>query len=123
MSLSYRQQRQLRLIEAGLRRSDPRLGVMFGTFGRLNAGQDMTAWEQVASSQHCLRRAAARIVAVLTAVSAAISILLGPDCEADAGQGADGDRKPRHQRHADDDLRSPLEPPANSDRPDPMETP
>jgi hypothetical protein len=110
MSLSYRQQRQLRLIEAGLVRSDSRLGVMFGTFGRLNAGQDMTAWEQVpqaASSQHRLRRAAARIVAMLTAVSAAITILLGAGLEADAGEDADGDRKPRHQGHADDGLRSP----------------
>jgi hypothetical protein len=68
MSLSYRQQRQLRRIEAGLCRSAPHLDAMLSMFGRLCAGQDTTAWEQVPradSSQNHLRRAAAWIVAVI----------------------------------------------------------
>ena len=54
MNLNYRQQHQLRRIEAGLRRADPHLGAMFGVFGRLYPHQDMPAWEQqprVPSSQ------------------------------------------------------------------------
>ena len=47
MKLSYRQQRQLRLIEATVRRSDPQLGAMFGIFGRLYPGQDMPGAEQL----------------------------------------------------------------------------
>ena len=75
MSLSYRQQRQLRLIGAGLSRSDPHIGAMFGTFGRLYPDQDMPDWEQV--TQGRLRRAAARIVAAVAAMAVAITVLLG----------------------------------------------
>jgi hypothetical protein len=46
MSLNYRQQHQLHRIEAGLRRSDPQLGGMFGMFGRLYPEPDLPAWEQ-----------------------------------------------------------------------------
>lgn len=69
MSLNYRQQRQIRRMEVGLRRSDPHLGAMFGMFGRLYPAEDMPAWEQeprVPSSQARLQRAAARIVVALT---------------------------------------------------------
>ena len=75
MSLSYGQQRQLRQIGAGLRRSDPHIGAMFGTFGRLYPDQDMPDWEQV--TQGRLRRAAARIVAAVAAMAVAITVLLG----------------------------------------------
>ncbi|HEV3289280.1 MAG TPA: hypothetical protein VG123_09815 [Streptosporangiaceae bacterium] len=75
MSLSYRQQRQLRLIGAGLRRSDPHVGAMFGIFVRLYPGQDMPDWEQVAQGR--FRRAAAWIVAAFAAMAVAISVLLG----------------------------------------------
>jgi Protein of unknown function (DUF3040) len=80
MRLSYRQQRQLRLIEATVRRSDPQLGAMFGIFGRLYPGQDLPDAEQLPdgpSGQGRLRQAAAWAVAVLTTVAAAISVLLG----------------------------------------------
>ncbi len=47
MSLCYREQRQLRDIEAGLLRSDSHLAGMLETFGRLYRGQDMPASERV----------------------------------------------------------------------------
>jgi hypothetical protein len=75
MSLNYGQQRQLRLIGAGLRRSDPHMGTMFGIFGRLYPDQDMPDWEQVAQGR--LRRAAAWIVAAFAALAVAITVLLG----------------------------------------------
>jgi hypothetical protein len=75
MSFSYGQQRQLRLIGAGLRRSDPHMGAMFGIFGRLYPDQDMPDWEQLTRGR--LRRGAAWILAVLTAVAVAISVLVG----------------------------------------------
>ena len=75
MTLSYGQQRQLRLIGAGLRRSDPHVGAMFGIFGRLYPDQDMPDWEQVAQGR--LRRAAAWIVAAFAAMAVAITVLLG----------------------------------------------
>ena len=75
MSLSYRQQRQLRLIGADLRQSDPHVGAMFGIFGRLYPDQDMPDSEQVAQGR--LRRAAAWIVAAVAAMAVAITVLLG----------------------------------------------
>jgi hypothetical protein len=80
MRLSYCQQRQLRLIEATVSRSDPHLDAMFGIFGRLYPRQDLPDTEQLSdghSGQGRLRRAAAWIVAVLTTVSVAITVLLG----------------------------------------------
>jgi hypothetical protein len=38
MSLNYRQRYQLRLVKAGVRRSDPLLSAVFGMFGRLCPG-------------------------------------------------------------------------------------
>jgi hypothetical protein len=75
MSFSYGQQRQLRLIGAGLRRSDPHMGAMFGIFDRLYPDQDMPDWEQVAQGR--LRRAAAWIVAAFAAMAVAITVLPG----------------------------------------------
>jgi hypothetical protein len=80
MRLNYHQQRQLRLIEARLRRADPHLGSMLGIFGRLYPDQKMPGWEQVPQTrinQGRLRRAAAGIMAMLVAMVAAISVLLG----------------------------------------------
>ena len=81
MSLSYRQENQLRHVEADVRRSDPHLGAMFGMFGQLYPDQGMPASEQVppvTASQDRLHRAAAWIVAALIATAAAISALLAP---------------------------------------------
>ena len=78
MSLSYRQENQLRRIGVGLRRSDPHLNAMFAIFGKLYPDQDMPAWEQVpqvSSSQDRLYRAAASSVTVLIATVAAIIVI------------------------------------------------
>jgi len=61
MSLCYREQRQLRGIEAGLFRSDSHLAGMLETFDRLYRGQDMPASERVLSGQDRDRRAVTRI--------------------------------------------------------------
>jgi hypothetical protein len=66
--------RQLHRIEAGLRRADPHLGVMLGIFGRLYPDQEMPGWEQMSqlpADRSRLRRAGARIVAVLAAAATA----------------------------------------------------
>jgi hypothetical protein len=79
MSLSYRQERQLRRVEAGVRRADPHLGTMFGMFGRLYTNDGLPAWEQMApepTSRSRLRRAAAWIVAALIGVATAIRVLI-----------------------------------------------
>jgi hypothetical protein len=78
MSLSYRRQRQLRLIEAGLCRTDPHLAAIMGMFGRLYPDHGLPAWEHplaVPSGQGYLRRTAACVLAVLAATIVAISIL------------------------------------------------
>jgi hypothetical protein len=80
MSLNYRQQRQLRYIEASVRRTDPHLGAMLGLFGRLYPEKDLPAWEREPrepARQNRLGRVGAWIVAALTAVTAAIEVLLG----------------------------------------------
>jgi hypothetical protein len=51
VSLNYRQRYQLRLVRAGISRSDPLLCSMFGMFGRLYRGEAMPAWEQVPKSR------------------------------------------------------------------------
>jgi Protein of unknown function (DUF3040) len=74
MTLSYHQQRQLRRIEADLLRSDPDLAAIVRVFSKLSRAEDMPAEEcvpQEAAGQGRLRRAASRIVAVLTQVAAA----------------------------------------------------
>src|SRR5258708_31795185 len=75
MSLCYREQRQLRGIEAGLFRSDSHLAGMLETFGRLYRGQDMPASEQVLSGQDRDRRAVTRIAAAFAVAALALSIL------------------------------------------------
>jgi hypothetical protein len=89
MSLSYRQQCQLRLIEADLLRSDPDLAAVMATFGRLYPGQDLPAWEDVTDeapgTQGRLGRASA-IVMALAATIAALTVLLGRAAMTIAGQ-------------------------------------
>ena len=80
MSFTYRQQRQLRYIEASVRQTDPHLGAMLGLFGRLYPEKDLPIWEQeppTPVSRSRLRRVGAWIVAALTAVATAIEVLLG----------------------------------------------
>ena len=75
MSLDYRQRYELRLVRAGMSRSDPLLCSMFGMFGRLYRGEGMPAWDQVPKS-----RDRGRIVAwgleALAAITAGLSALL-----------------------------------------------
>src|SRR5262249_13240916 len=78
MSLSHHQQYQLRLIEAGLLSSDPRLAGVLGVFGRLCAGQGMPAGAQGPSRNARTRRAAPCPPGAIAAVPAAISLLLRP---------------------------------------------
>ena len=88
MSLSYRQENQLRRVEADLRRSDPHLGAMFRMFGKLYPDQDVPASEQVppvTASQDRLHRTAAWIVAALIAAAVAISVPLSAVAVAIAG--------------------------------------
>ena len=75
MSLSCHQQHRLRLIKAGLRRSDPLLCAMFGMFGRLYKGEGMPAWELVPMRQDRCRIAAWGL-AVLAAMAAVFSAVL-----------------------------------------------
>jgi hypothetical protein len=75
MSLSYRQQHRLRLVKAGLRRSDPLLCARFGVFGRLYKRAGMPAWEQVPTSTGG-RRIAAWGAAVLAAMAVVFSTAL-----------------------------------------------
>jgi hypothetical protein len=102
MSLSYRQERQLRLLEAGLIRSDPCLVSIMTTFASLYAGQHMPGWEQmpwVASCRNGLVRTVSWIVAALTATAAAISILLSRGTGTRAG--ADRHQGQQRQERAD----------------------
>src|SRR5579864_4605804 len=77
MSLNYRQRHRLRLVKAGLRRSDPLLCAMFGMFGRLYKGEGMPAWEQVPTSPD-RGRIAAVFSAVLTAAVVAVTAMRRP---------------------------------------------
>jgi hypothetical protein len=76
MSLYYRQQYQLHLIETRLLRSDPRLAGMLGIFGRLSVGQAMPSWEQVSSRKDGIRQAATLLAEAVTIAAAALSVLL-----------------------------------------------
>ena len=87
MSLNHRQRYQLRLVKAGMRRSDPLLCAMFGMFGRLYRGESMPAWEQVPTSRDRGRIAAwgsavlaamAMFSAVLTAAFVAVTAIRRP---------------------------------------------
>ena len=75
MSLCYREQRQLRGIQARLQGSDSHLAAMLEVFGRLYRGQDMPASEQVPSGQDRDRRAVIRIAVAFAVAALAISIL------------------------------------------------
>jgi hypothetical protein len=96
MSLCYREQRQLRGIEAGLFRSDSRLVGMLETFGRLYRGQDMPASERVLSGQGRDRRAVTRIVVAFAVAALALSILFiaALTTPARSGAPASGHRPP-----------------------------
>jgi hypothetical protein len=61
MGLPVRQRRVLDVIESGLRRSDPRLAVMFAIFGRLTRDEEMPRFEELRDRAASLR---ARAVAV-----------------------------------------------------------
>jgi hypothetical protein len=75
MSLCYREQRQLRGIEADLLQSDSHLTAMLYVFDRLYSGQDMPASEQVPSKQDRDRRAVTRIAVAFAVAALATSIL------------------------------------------------
>jgi hypothetical protein len=75
MSLNYGQRHRLRLVKAGLRRSDPLLCAMFGMFGRLYRGEGMPAWEQ-APTRPDRGRITAWSVAVFAAMAAVFSAVL-----------------------------------------------
>jgi hypothetical protein len=75
MSLCYREQRQLRGIQAGLLRSDSHLAGMLDVFGRLYRGQDMPASERVLSGQGRDQRAVTRIAVALAVAALALSIM------------------------------------------------
>jgi hypothetical protein len=77
MSLCYREQRQLRGIQAGLSRSDSHLAGMLGTFGRLHRGQDMPASERVLSGHGRDRRAVTRIAVPFVLAALALGFLFG----------------------------------------------
>ena len=88
MSLCYREQRQLRGIEAGLLQSDSHLTAMLYVFGRLYSGQDMPASEQVPSGQDRDRRAVTRIAVAFAVAALAISILFSAALTLPARYGA-----------------------------------
>ena len=77
MSLNHRQRHQLHRIEARILRSDPQLAEKLGVFGRLSAGQDMPAWEHLATRRDRIRQAAALVMEAIVLIAAAISLLLG----------------------------------------------
>ena len=95
MSLCYREQRQLRGVEAGLFRSDSHLAGMLEMFGRLYRGQDMPASEQVPSGHGRDRRAVTRIAAAFAVAALALSILFSAlTLPARPGAPASGHRPP-----------------------------
>jgi hypothetical protein len=88
MTLCYREQRQLRGIQAGLFRSDSHLAAMLETFGRLHRGQDMPASERVSSGHGRDRRAVTRIAVAFAAAALALSILFSAALTTPARYGA-----------------------------------
>jgi hypothetical protein len=96
MSLCYREQRQLRGIEAGLFRSDSHLTAMLYVFGRLYSGQDMPASEQVPSGHGRDRRAVTWIAVAFAVAALALSILFSAalTLPARSGAPASGHRPP-----------------------------
>lgn len=96
MSLRYREQRQLRGVEAGLQASDSHLAGMLEMFSRLYRGQDMPVPEQVPSGQRRDRRAVTQIAVALVATALALSILFSAalTLPARSGPPASGHRPP-----------------------------
>ena len=96
MSLCYREQRQLRGIEAGLFRSDSHLVGMLDVFGRLYRGQDMPVSERVLSGRGRNQRAVTRIAVAFTLAALALSILFSAalTMPARSGAPASGHRPP-----------------------------
>jgi Protein of unknown function (DUF3040) len=88
MSLSYREQRQLRGIQAGLFRSDSHLAAMMGMFGRLHRGQDMPASERVLSGHGRDQRAITRIAVAFAVAALALSFLFSAALTTPARSGA-----------------------------------
>jgi hypothetical protein len=88
MSLCYREQRQLRGIQAGLFRSDSHLAAMLDMFGRLHRGQDMPASERVLSRQGRDRRTVTRIAVAFTVAALALSFLFSAALTTPARSGA-----------------------------------
>ena len=88
MSLCYREQRQLRGIEAGLFRSDSHLAGMLDVFGRLYSGQDMPASERVLSGQGRDRRVVTRITVAFAVAALAFSVLFSAALTTPARSGA-----------------------------------
>ena len=75
MSISHQQENQLRRIEAGLRRSDPRLAAIMSEFGQFYPSQNMPTVEKVGgapSGEDHLGRAIAWMVAVIAMLAATI---------------------------------------------------
>ena len=73
MSLGYREQRQLRGIEAGLFRSDSHLAGMLETFGRLYRGPDTPASERALPGQGRDQGAVTRIAVAFAVAALALS--------------------------------------------------
>ena len=95
MSLCYREQRQLRGIEAGLFRSDSRLAGMLETFARLYRGQDMPASERVLSGPGRDQGAVIRIAVAFAVAALALSILFSAlTLPSRSGAPASGHRPP-----------------------------
>jgi len=88
MSLGYREQRQLRDIEAGLFRSDSHLAGILDAFGRLYRGPDMPASERAPPGQGRNQRAVTRIAAAVAVAALALSILFSAALTPPARSGA-----------------------------------
>ena len=88
MSLCYREQRQLRGIEAGLFGSDSHLAGMLDVFGRLYRGQHMPASERVLSGPGRDRRAVTQIAVAFAVAALALSILFSAALTTPARSGA-----------------------------------
>ena len=88
MSLCYREQRQLRRIEAGLFRSDSHLAGMLEMFGRLYRGQDMPAPERALPGNGRDRRAVTRIAVAFTIAALVVSVLFSAALTTPARSGA-----------------------------------
>lgn len=69
MNLPFRQFRQLRGLERGLRRSEPHLVAMLAIFARLNAGEMITSREQALPTA----ARAGRVMAVLAGAVASMA--------------------------------------------------